>query len=178
MNFEQSIYPLTEFLTENDYSVANKSLHFIEYSSNSATITVAYVSLEYLFYIHVGRNSKSLIELTPMVIKEVFKDEKFQFQSTLTIDNLITFFKGVGKAIVLGDKKIFTELSEFSERQSKEYTKRIIHLQNIQWADKAWTEKDYVGFIKSIDKTEKTLLHESYLRKYRIAVDKLQKRIR
>jgi hypothetical protein len=176
MNFEESIYPLTEFLTDNNFSVTNKSLHFIEYSSNSATITVAYANLEYLFYTHVGQNSKSLIELTPIVVKEVFKDASFHFQSTLTIDNLISFLKGVGKSIVLGDKKIFKELTEFSERKSREYTKQIIYLQNIQWADKAWIQKDYVNFIKCIDKTEKTLLPESYLKKYKIAVDKLQKR--
>jgi hypothetical protein len=173
MNFEESIYPLTEFLADNKFSVTNKSLHFIEYSSNSATITVAYSNLEYLFYTHVGQNSKSLIELTPIAVKEVFKDDSFQFQSTLTIDNLISFLKTAGKSIVLGDKKVFSELNEFSERQSVEYTKQIIHSQHIQCADKAWTQKDYMNFIKCIDRTEKDLLPESYLKKYKIAVDKL-----
>ena len=126
MNFEESIYPLTEFLQDNDFSVTNNSLHFIEYSSNSAIITVAYANLEYLYYTHVGQNSKSLVELTPIAIKEVFKDDSFQFQSTLTIDNLISFFKEAGKAIVLGDKKILKELNDFSERQSREYTKQLI----------------------------------------------------
>lgn len=176
MNFDESISPLTEFLTENNFSVTNKSLHFIEYSSSSAIVTVAYSSLEYLFHTHVGQNSKSLIELIPIVVKEVFKDDSFHFQSTLTIDKLISFLKGTGKSIVAGDPKMFKELTEFSERQSGEYTKQIIHLQNIQCADKAWIQKDYVNFIKYIDKTEKTLLPESYLKKYKIAVDKLQKR--
>jgi hypothetical protein len=92
MNFKEAIYPLTEFLTGNNFSVTNKSLHFIEYGSNSAPITVAYANPEYLFYTHVGQNSKSLIGLTPIVVKEVFKDDSFQFQPTLTIDNLISFF--------------------------------------------------------------------------------------
>jgi len=173
MNFEQSIHPLTEFLTDNNFSIAYKEQHFITYSSNSAVITVAYASIEYLFYTHVGQNAKSLIELTPITVKEVFDNNSFQFQSTLTIENLIAFLKTDGKSIVLGDKKIFVELKEFSERQSREYTRQIIHLQNVQGADKAWIQKDYAQFIKCIERTEKNLLPESYSKKYKIAVDKL-----
>jgi len=175
MNFEQSISPLTEFLTDNNFSVTKKEQHFIEYSTNSAIITVGYAKLEYLFYTYVGQSSKSLVELTPIVVKEVFKDDSFILQSTLTIDNLISFLSSVGKPIILGDKKTFNELNEFSERQSREYTKQIIQLQNIQGADKAWTQKDYINFIKCIDRTEKDLLPDSYLKKYKIAVNKLQR---
>ena len=135
MNFEQSIYPLTEFLTDNNFSVTYKEQHFIKYSTNSVIITVAYASLEYLFYTHIGQDSKSLVELTPIAIKEVFKDDSFQFQSTLTIDNLVSVLKGIGKSIVLGDKKTFKELTEFSERQSREFTKQIIQEQNMYSTD-------------------------------------------
>lgn len=175
MNFEASIHPLTEFLADNSFSVTKKEQHFIEYSTNSAVITVAYANLEYVFYTHVGQNSKSLIELTPIVVKEVFGQDSFQHQSTLTIDNLILFLSGDGKAIVLGDQKIFKELIEFSERKSKEYTRQIIKLQNIQGADKAWIQKDYADFVKCIDRIEKDLLPESYLKKYEIALHKLKR---
>lgn len=175
MNFEQSTYPLTEFLTSNGFLVTNKEQHFIRYSTNSTVITVAYASLEYLFYSHVGQDSNSLVELTPLAVREVFKDDSFQFQSTLTIENLVSFFKKSGKQILSGDEKIFKELIEFSERQLKEYTRQINHLQNIQGADKAWTQKDYLNFIKCIDRTDKDLLPESYLKKYKIAADKSQR---
>jgi len=175
MNFEQSIYPLTEFLTDNNFSVTKKEQHFIEYSTKSAIIAIAYASLEYLFYTHVGQDSKSLVELTPLALKEVFKDDSFQFQSTLTIDNLISFLKFEGKLIVLGDKQIFKELNEFSEHQSRQYTRQIIHLQSIQGADKAWAQKDYRNFITCIDKIERDLIPKSYLKRYEIAVAKLQR---
>jgi hypothetical protein len=174
MNFDDSIYPLTEFLIDNNFSVTKKEQHFVEYSANSAIITVAYNILEYVFYISVGQNSKSLTELTPLEVKEVFREDGFQFQSTLTIDNLISFLNGAGKGILLGDKKIFKELKEFTERKSKEFTRQIIQLQNTKSADKAWTQKDYANFIKCIDRTEKDLLPESYLKKYKIALDKLK----
>ena len=156
MNFEELIYPLTEFLTDNNFSVTNKSPYSIEYSSNFTTIRIAYANLEKLFYTYVGQSSKSLIELTPTAAKEVFNDDSFKFQSTLTIDNLISFLQGNGKSILSGDKNAFIELNEFSERQSKEYTRRIIQSQNIQSADEAWMQKDYINFIKLIDKTEKS----------------------
>jgi hypothetical protein len=174
MNFEELIYPLTELLIDNHFSVTNKSPHLIEYSSNFATIRIAYANLEKLFYTYVGQNPTSLIELTPTSAKEVFNDNRFQFQSTLTIDNLISFLQGNGKAILSGDKNAFIKLNEFSERQSKEYTRRIIQSQNIQSADEAWIQKDYVNFVRFIDKTEKHLLPESYLKKYKIALGKLQ----
>lgn len=175
MNFEESIFPLTEFLTDNNFSVTYKSLHYVEYSSNFATITIAYNNLEHLFYTHIEPDSKSLIELTPIAVKEVFKDDSFQFQSTLTIDNLISFLKSGGKSILSGDQNTFRELNEFSERKSREFTRQITQLQNIQGADKAWIQKDYSNFINYIDRTEKDLLPHSYLKKYKIAVEKLQK---
>ena len=176
MNFDQLIYPLTEFLTGYQFSVTKKEQHFIEYSSNSAIITVAYANLEYLFYIHVGQDAKSLVELTPIVVREVFKDDRFRLQSTLTIENLILFFTTTGKDIVSGDKEVLKKLHEYSEHSSREYAKQIIHLQNIHGADEAWKQKDFTRFIKCIDKAEKDLLSESYLKKYRIAVDKMQQR--
>ena len=176
MNFDQLIYPLTEFLADYNFSVTKKEQHFIEYFSNSAVITVSYANLEYLFYTHVGQDPKSLVELTPIAVREVFKDDRFRLQSTLTIENLIQFFKTTGKHIVSGDKEAFEKLHEYSEHRSREYTKQIIHLQNIDGADKAWKQKDYTRFIEFIDNAEKDLLSETYLKKYRIAVDKLQRR--
>ncbi len=176
MNFDQAIYPLTEFLSGYHFLVSKKEQHFIEYSKNSAIITIAYANLEFLFYTHVGQESKSLIELTPITVKEVFNDDRFQLQSTLTIQNLIAFLRGVGKPIVLGDKKIFKRLIEFSELQSGKFAQQMIQLQNIEGADKAWIQKDYTNFIKCIDRIERALLSESYLKKYKIAVDKLQRR--
>ena len=175
MNFEQSIYPLTEFLTEHKFSVTHQEQHFISYSTNSTIITVAYANLEYLFYTHVGQDYKSLVELTPIAVREVFMDDSFKLQSTLTIENLISFFKTSGKLIVFGDKKILEELLEFSESQTKEYTRQINHLQSIKGADNAWTQKDYLNFIKCIDMTDKDLLPASYLKKYKIAIDKSQR---
>jgi hypothetical protein len=175
MNFDQSTYPLTEFLTENNFSVTKKEQHFIEYCSKSTIITIGYASLEYLFYTHVGLDSKSLVELTPVVVKEFFKDDRFQFQSTLTIENLVSFLKTSGKQILTGDNELFKKLNEFSQQWSREFTKRISHLQNINRADNAWSQKDYANFINYIDKAEKDLLLGSYLKKYKIAVDKLHR---
>jgi hypothetical protein len=176
MNFEESIYPLTEFLIGKNFNVSVKSHYLVEYSSNSVLIRVVYDNHEHLFYTYVGKKSTSLFELTPLTIKEIFKDYSFKYQTTLTIENLISFFNISGKSILAGNEKVFKKLNEFYEQASKKYTKQLLQYQNIQLADEAWLQKDYANFIKSIDKTEKTLLPESYLKKYKIAIAKLQKR--
>lgn len=176
MNFEKLIRPLTILLTSNAFSVTDKSRHSIDYSSDFMIIRVAYAELEHLYYTYIGQDEKSLIELTPVAIKEVFDDNSFQFQSTLTIDDLTSFLNNSGHSILSGDKTKLEKLAEFSERQSKVYTKQIVHKQNIQMADTAWTQKNYADFISYIDKTEKSLLSQSYLKKYSIALDKLHKR--
>jgi hypothetical protein len=176
MNFVHSIHPLTDFLTENNFAITKEEHHFIEYSKNSTVITIAYDNLEHAFYVHVGQSSKSLIELTPIVIKEIFGQDDLQFQATLTVDNLISFLKNTGREIILGNEKIFDKLEEFSSQRSKEFTKQVTQLQNTLCADNAWKQKDYSAFVKHIDRTEKGLLPESYLKKYKIALDKLKRK--
>lgn len=176
MNFDQLTYPLTEFLTEMRFSVIRKEQHFIAYSSASALITVAYAHLERLFYTHVGQDADSLVELTPVVVNEVFNDDQYRLQSTLTIQDLITFFKTTGRPIISGDKEAFRRITEFSKQQSAAFTKRIISSQYIRAADNAWTKKDYAGFIHFIDQAGKEQLSDAFLKKYRIAVNKLQRK--
>ena len=175
MNFEQSIYPLTEFLSENGFSVTYREQHFISYSSKSTIITVAYAHLEYLYYTQEGLKEGTLVELIPKVVNDVFQDDRFLRQSTLTIENLISFFKSSGKSIITGDENIFMNLADYTKRQSAEFTRQINHLFNIEQAGKAWKLKDYVSFIKYIDLAEKDMLPESYFKKYKIAVDKTKR---
>lgn len=177
MNFDESIYPLTEFLNNYNFSITRKEQHFIEYSSRSTIITIGYANLENLFYTHVGQDLKSLVELTPIIIKKVFNDDRFRLQSTLTIKDLISFFKTTGELIVSGDREVFKALNDHSEQLSTAYTKQIRHLQNIRCADEAWSQKHYAKFIQCIDEAEMDLLSEVYSKRYRIAVDKLQRRV-
>jgi hypothetical protein len=144
MNFDQLICPLSEFLTENGFSVTKKEQHFITYSSSSSVITVAYAHLERLFYTHVGPDKESLVELTPVVVNVVFNDDRFRLQSTLTIQDLISFFNTTGRPIIYGDKKVFGRLTEFSKQQSAAFTKQVVHSQYIKAADIAWIQKNTV----------------------------------
>ncbi len=96
-------------------------------------------------------------------------------QSTLTIDNLISFLTTSGNSILLGDKKILQKLVDFSEHQSRVYARTATHLQHLQDADRAWSEKNYINFIKCIDEMKKELLPQSYLKKYKIATDKVHR---
>lgn len=143
----------------------------ILYCTDSVIITLVYNNLEYLYYIHVGKNKNALIELTPKSLECVF--DEHHFQSTLTIDNFILFLSGKGEKILTGDETKLIELATFSNDQSKLFTQYITNFQRLNWADQTWAKKDYFTFVKCIDQTEKAELAESYLKKYKIATDKL-----
>ncbi len=175
MNFEEHIKPLTELLLSNGFSIQSNQNNLIVYSLKSTTLRIAYSHLEYCLNIWVGQSSDTLTELRPQVVEEFFKDDTFKFQTTLTVENLISFLKGFGKNLLSGDTKILRELDEYSLQASRNYTQQIIKQQNIDQADKAWTQKDYVNFVKYIDQIQTDLLPPSYLKKYKIAVDKLDK---
>jgi hypothetical protein len=175
MNFEETIKPLTELLSSNGFSIRLDRQGLIEYSSNNATLRIGYSRLEYCVNIWAGQSSDTLTELTPKVVKEFFSDDAFKFQTSLTVENLISFLKSSGKALLLGDTKILRELDEYSLQASRNYTQQIIKQQNINQADNAWIHKDYVNFIKYIDQIQTDLLPPSYLKKYKIALDKLNK---
>ena len=175
MNFEEAIKPLTELLSSNGFSIQLNRNNLIEYSSKSTTIRIGYSHLEYCFNIWIGQSSGTLTELRPQVVEEFFKDDTFKFQTTLTVENLISFLKGSGKNILSGDTKILRALDEYSLQASRNYTQQIIKQQNIDQADKAWTQKDYANFVKYIDQIQTDLLPPSYLKKYKIAVDNLNK---
>ncbi len=175
MSFEDKIFPLTRFLLNNSYSIAESSLHFIKYYSANQIITVAYNNLEHLFYIHVGKTEESLIELTPSAVNTVFKDESFKFQSSLTIDNLISFLDGSGSQLLLGNESVYKRLTDFTESATKEQIKKIMELQNMREADLAWNRKDYGYFIKCMNLIDQDKLPLSYLKKYRIATAKFER---
>ena len=175
MNFEETIKPLTELLLSNSFSIQINQQNLIEYSSKSTTLRIAYSHLEYCFNIWVGQSRDTLTELRPKVLEEFFNDDTFKFQTTLTVENLISFLKGSGKNLLSGDTKILRKLDEYSLQASRNYTQQIIKRQNIDQADKAWTQKDYANFVKYIDQIQTDLLPPSYLKKYKIAMDNLNK---
>jgi len=175
MNFEEAIKPLTELLSTNGFSIQLSRHNLIEYSSKSITIRVAYSPLEYSFVIFVGRSTGTPIELTPKVVQGFFNDDTFKSQATLTVENLLSFLTGSGKYFLSGDTKILRELDGYLLLTSRDYTQQIIKRQIIDQADKAWTQKDYLNFVKYIDQIQTDLLTPSYLKKYKIAADHLNK---
>jgi hypothetical protein len=169
VNFENSIKPLKELLVANGFSVKTETHNLIEFSSLNSNIRIGYSPFEYSFTIWIGRNENSLIEISGKVVTECFNDSTFKFQSTLTIENLITFLSTSGKTLLEGDIKTFEKLEAYSFQQARIYNSRA----DIESADKAWEQKDYANFIKYIDKVQMDLLPSSYAKKYQVAMRKI-----
>ena len=99
-------------------------------------------------------------------------------QQSLTLDNFLTFLKGTGASILIGDKVAINLLQEFSETQSKEYTDRIISMRFIQNAENAWQKRDFSTFVTNIENIDTNLISDSLRKKYQIALSKLNGQIR
>ena len=73
----------------------------------------------------------------------------------------------------MGDKKIIHDLEQFDAERSRKYTHDLLQKQNLQEADKAWSENNYKDFIRIMDQTSKVGLPASYELKYKIARKKI-----
>jgi hypothetical protein len=90
------------------------------------------------------------------------------------LDNLKLFFESDGKALMRGEHAVLKAHEQYIIKLSKEHTEELLHRQNLQQADTAWSIGDYRRFIKYLDKTDWSKLPRSYELKYKMALDKLK----
>lgn len=169
MNFDELTKPVTDFLIQNGFSVYHKEQHFIRYTSANCAISIAYNSLEHIYYYHIGANSDTLIELTPKLVNEVFLDDRYVLQQSLTIDNFLNFLKG-NRTVILGDKATFMRLRKFADNQDKEYHMRVMMTIFLKEADNAWKKKDYNTFVSVFEKIDNGFISDAFRKKYQIAL--------
>jgi hypothetical protein len=76
----------------------------------------------------------------------------------------------------MGNADKLKKLQDFSDKRSKEFTETIMHQQHLKGADFAWERKDYHLFIECIQKANQNILPASYMKKYKFALDRIDKR--
>jgi hypothetical protein len=107
-------------------------------------------------------------------MREVFEEDFTMFQKQSIDEYIINFLKGRGNALLKGNPDVLERLDAYTNRKAKEFTKKIVNLQNLKMADAAWANKDYAGFIKYINLIDHSSLQESYIKKYKIAKSKVR----
>ena len=169
--FDLTMEMVGPILTEYGFKVIERFNNYVRLESPKVAIIIAYDEREKTGSVFVGERNSDLDLLHRENIRDIFD---YAIEHPRGNDFLTDFLKDKGKGILTGDLLKLRELDKYERKRSKIYTDNIVNGQNIRDADKAWNEKDYLNFIKTIDKVDKSSLPGSYKLKHRIAWNKIR----
>ena len=167
-DFEFNIEKVKPMFEASGFNTVENRRNLIRLESTKVTVTIAFDERENSNLCFVGRIGTMTHLLHNGNLREVFNYDKTPADFT---DFLLDFLNSEGKGILKGDLDKLHELEEFEERQAKIYTSNLLREQRVRAADNAWTNKDYLTFVKEIDGIDLDHLPESYKLKYKIACD-------
>ena len=176
MSFENDIYDLEQLLLANDFQLQAHMQNFARYSRDNVVFTISRVPSESQFYFSLGLVDSELNELTPKIVCDFFNDCRFKNQTTLTINNLVSFLSERGENIINANEEVIKNFKAYSLQLHQMLSAELMKNLRLEIAERAWKEKDYDRYIESIDEIDKEYLTEMHLKKYRIAIDKVQRR--
>ncbi|WP_428897778.1 hypothetical protein Dip518_001571 [Parelusimicrobium proximum] len=174
MNFnaviKNKVYPI---FYEYNFKIYKDEKNCIQLRSSKIEINIAYNILEQSCYLSIGKIGEMHYPLTDNFIKDIFKVNFSVEDLPLLkfIENIVRIFNmPQGVELLKGN---IDELREYVEKESHEYTERIIFNQMLYKIDIAWQEKKYVEFIRYLNKLDLDKLPKSYKLKYEIAKKKI-----
>lgn len=167
--FNKAIEAISPFLKEFGFHIAEHYKDFVRYESQDAAISVGYDDRERNFFTLIGNKVDTSIPLDVINLEAVFNYNIDTFIKKPFVDFVIDFFSTKGYGILTGDLTKLYELKRNQQGRAERYTKKLLKQQNMQAADKAWLEKNYLDFIKYLDLIDKSTLPKSYGLKYSIA---------
>ena len=177
MEFNQLISAkLHSLFTEHGLEITEQSKNIVRYQSAVLHISLVHNPRENSNILWVGRKNFNDVEIDNQVMREHFNsDLKLGNLSQETfINNVFLFFMGDGERLLEGDELALISLDKFNEQRSSEYTANLVEKQNLDAANKAWKEGNYLDVIKYLEKINKDDLPESLKQKYKIAQQKLK----
>ena len=179
MNFNEiiknKIYPV---LKELDFSIKEeynnvKFGSYIEFNSKYLVVVINYDNKEKLSSIFIGNNN-STYELTDDIIHDVFGEDisiNNQSDVNIFIERLCALLqKDKVRKMLKGN---INDLAEASLQKAHTYSTKLLLEQYVKKLSKAWDRKDYVLFVKIMDKLDITALPKSYQLKYKISKNKI-----
>ena len=173
MNFEQVIAGISSTLEMGGFLITEHRINYAKFQSKLISLVISYSPLEYSYSVFAGRKEGEMNELTDKVYLNVF-GLNFQQVNRLTFAERFTYFlNNGGRPIVENDMAKVEELEAYCKRASKEYTDAIINRQNLEAADRAWSENNYRDFINHLNKVVVHALPKSYRLKKEIALQKI-----
>ncbi len=176
MEFNNQIFKkLNSFFIENEFTLTEETNQIIKYQSDKLIISIVYNSRENSNSLWLGSDYlKNFIEIDNELLKIFFdSDLKLENQpKDIFVNKVLLFFKGPGENILKGDEKTIINLEKFKKDQSEKYTSELLDNQNLEAANTAWKEGNYIDVIKYLKKVDKKRISDTFKKKYKIAQKK------
>jgi hypothetical protein len=174
MNFEEDIAGISSTLEKSGYSIIEHRANYVKFQSRLITLVLSYSPLEHTFTVFLGRNNGKIKELSHKVYLNVFGTNFQQVNGTSFTDKFISFLQHEGNAILQNELSKIDEVEAYCRKAASGYTSAIVNRQNLEAADKAWSESNYRDFISHLDKVAVDALPKPYGQKRKIALRKIE----
>lgn len=164
---------LFPILQKYGFEIVEEFKNIVRFQSSVMKVNVVFNNYDKSHLVEIGKRGEALYSLNDNAVKELFSSELSIEQVTLEIfvQNLSLLFKQQKGVEIL--KGSIEPLDNFIKLQSEHYTSELVKRQALEAASKAWKANDYITFVKSIDKIGIDKIPQSYLLKYKIAMQKL-----
>ena len=176
MEFNQLISEkLHSLFTEHGLEMIEQSKNIVMYESEKLVIFLSHNPMENSNALWIGRKTFNEVQIDNQVMQEHFNiDLKLSNLPQETfVNNVFLLFMGNGKELLEGNKRALISLEKFNEQRSSEYVVNLLEKQNLEAANKAWKDGNYINVIKYLEKVNKANLPASYKQKYKIAQQRL-----
>ena len=167
---------LYSLFTEDGLNMIEESKNMVKYESDQLIVLLSHNPRENSNALFVGRKGNE-VEMDNQVMREHFNsDINLENLSLETfVNNVYQFFIGEGKKLLEGSERALVGLEDFNLQRSLEYTTHLVEQQIFEAANKAWKKENYSDVIKFLDKVNKANLPSPFMKKYKIAQQKLNR---
>jgi hypothetical protein len=178
MEFNQLISAkLHSLFTEHGLKITEQSRNIVRYESAVLHISLVHDPRENSNILWVGRKSFNDVEIDNQVMQAHFNSDLklSNLPQETFVNNVFLFFMSDGEKLLEVNERALISLEKFNEQRSHEYTANLVEKQNLEAANKAWTNGNYSEVIKCLEKINIDDLPESFRQKYKIARQRLGK---
>jgi hypothetical protein len=162
---------------EHGLKVTEQSKYIVRYESNDLIISLIHNPREHSNTLWIGRKNFNEVEIDNQIMRDYFSsDLKLgNLPQGAFVKNVFLFFMGDGKKLLERSEHAFICLEKLTDKGAKEYTTKLVEKQNLEAANKAWTDGNYSDVVKYLENINKDDLPRSFRKKYKIAQQRSNK---
>ena len=179
MEFNQLVLKrLGLIFQKHDLHIIEQFPNYMKLKSNNVVVTLNHDERENSNALYVGFNEDFLYPVDEYVLKCAFNSDLKINHVTQEefVNNLAKIFEGEGEPLIEGNAFALEAVEKYVYKEGEAYTTQLVDKQNLDEAKKAWEAGNYKDFIKYLDEMDKQKLSSSYKLKYKMALQKLNKK--